>query len=1151
MKLRLQPVLTALLLILFAAGLSAQSFTASVRGTVGDPSGAAIASAKVTVTDADRGTTHTTVSDEAGRYVVSALPPSTYIITVEAPGFKKFVSGRITLVVQQQATVDTQLQVGDIATTVEVEGAAALVNTTQANLGQVIENKYIVSLPNIARNAMNLTYLTPGVVGSGGRNPGGDANTNFVANGSRNSTSDVLLDGVTVVTVEQNSGITDLKFSPSIDAVQEFKMQTNFFSAEYGQTGGAVVNMVTKSGTNDFHGTGYYFLRHADLNANSWFSNRSGSPRPYFRRDQFGGVLGGPVIKNKTFFFGTYEYTRSKSPFSQTYSFPTMLQRDGDFSKTFNGSGQLMTIYNPFDTFTNASGNIERRPFAGNLIPKGMMDPVSLKALAYFPTPNQPGRPFTETNNWFKEGVDQSSSHQMNAKGDHNFTSNDRLSGRYSYQKNQGNPVNLFGDQLAPAYTYNGGPNRGSSHAMVADYTRLQSATSILTFRYGFTYSTYARNPMQSFDLTQLGFPKYMLDQATFKVFPTIAPEGYTDIGTEGWLIMDRQEGVHHFSGSYTKILGGHNIKAGGESRFNFLDYAQPGYPSGQYSFGRGVTCKDRFSCPGNEGNGTASMLIGWWTGNQFHIDPKVFTRSAYWGFYFQDDWKVTSKLTINLGLRYDFDVPRWETQNRQSYWDLNAQSPIKVTGYDTRGVIKFNNADNRSPFNKDMNNWQPRVGFAYAITPKTALRGGYGLFYQLSRATVYGHTGAGFNVNSTSNPSLDSHATLYARLSNPYPDGMLLPPGSALGDATFIGLGAGTVLGSNSRNPEYHSWNLSIQHELPWQSVIEVNYTGSRGTHLFLPVTTLSPLAPQYWSMGRTALTSAVPNPFYGLITDPKATNLNRPTVQLYRLLRPMPQFDGTSVGTAEPPRADSNYHAMQLKWEKRFSKGVTVMTHYTWGKMIDDASYGSGNYGWLGGNSSLQNIWNLRNERALSSHDIAHRVVITGDWQLPFGKGRAFGSNWNKATDLICGGWEISGMANMQSGMPLQVTQSGGQIWDGTQRPNLIGDPSTSGRVQDRLNGWFNSAAFSKPAIDVPGSAPRNLNFRGPGIKSFDAALLKSFRVTEQQRFEFRLEAQNAFNHPIFSDPNGSFGSTSFGQITGTKVGARNVQLGFKYYF
>lgn len=1134
--------------VLAPAWLMGQSFTAAVRGVVTDPTGASVPRATVSVIEADRNVPHKAVTDEAGRYVVTALPPGNYTLTVEASGFKKYVRSVFALTVQQQATIDVSLEVGDVASTVEVQAEAPLLNTTIANLGQVIENKYIISLPNIGRTPMALTYLTPGVVGSGGRR--GDNNTNFVANGSRNSTSDVLLDGVTVVTVEQNSGITDLKFTPSVDAVQEFKMQTNFFSAEYGQTGGAVVNMVTRSGANQFHGTGYYFLRHSDLNSNSWSNNKAGRPKSYYRRDQLGGVFGGPVIKDKTFFFATYEHTRSKSPLSAWATFPTLLQRDGNFTETRNTAGQVMNIYNPFDTFTNAAGNLERRPFAGNVIPKAMMDPIALKALAYFPKPNQPGTPPTYTNNWYEEGINRGISHQTNLRGDHNFSANSRLTGRYSYGRGKGNPPNLFKD-LAPAFTFNYGPSLSTSTSIVSEFTRTQSATSLWSVRYGLTYSTYWRNPMEPFDLTTLGFPKYMKDNATFYVFPTIAPDGYTDIGTQGWLIMDRQEGVHHITGSYTKVVGGHNLKTGAETRRNFLDYAQPGYPSGRVAFGRGITCRDRFSCPGNEGNGLATMLIGWGTGGDFHIDPKVFTRSAYWGFFLQDDWKLTPKLTVNLGLRYDFDVPRWEKQDRQSYWDLNAQSPVRVSGYDTRGVFRFVDKNRRSPFDSDLNNWQPRIGLAYALTPKLAIRSGYGLFYQLSRATVYGHTGAGFNVNSTPTFSLDSHATLYARLSNPYPAGMLLPPGRSLGEATYIGLGASTILPSNNRNPEYHSWNLSIQRELPFQSMIEVNYTGSRGTHLFRPVTTLTPLHPQYWPLGRSTLTSSVPNPFYGHITDPKAVNLNRATVQMFRLLRPMPHFDGAYVGTSEPPNADSYYHALQLKWEKRYSKGLTMLVHYTWSKMIDTVSHGSGNYSWLGGSTTMQYIWNYRLERALSAHDVAHRVVMTGAFEVPIGKGRRWGASWNRPLDWALGGWEISGLALLQSGMPLHVTQSGGSIWDGTQRPNLIGDPKTTGPVASRLSRYFNDAAFSKPSIDVPGTAPRNLNYRGPSIRTVDAALLKNFRTREGQRLEFRLEAQNALNHPVFGDPGTSFGSTSFGQITGTKIGTREVQLGFKYYF
>jgi hypothetical protein len=1159
--------------LLLMTGLAwGQSFTAAVRGVVTDPTGAAVTDAIVIITEAERNVQHPTTTDSQGRYHLSALPPGQYTLTVEAKGFKKYAQSAFPLSVQQQATIDVQLQLGEVSQVLEVQGEAPLVNTTIANLGQVIENKYILSLPNLARNSMSLVYLTPGVVGSGGRR--GDSSTNFSANGSRNSTSDVLVDGVSVVTVEQNSGITDLKFSPSVDTVQEFKMQTNFFSAEYGQTGGAVVNMVTRSGTNAYHGTGYYFLRDSALNANNWFANRAGNPIPDFHRDQFGGVLGGPIIKNKTFFFGGYEYTKEEAPDNRTITVPTALQRQGDFSQTFNAQGQPITIYNPFATSRNAAGEVVRQRFqcdpAGNpleplanktqpggipcnKIPLSMMDPVALKALGYLPLPNQQGAAFTNTANWFNSGINANSFHQINIKGDHNFSERTRASGRYSQVRADGTNSNLFGDNN-PAY-FTGGPNATRTHSMVAEVNHTFSPTTLVSFRYGYTYSDFHRNPLAGygFDVTTLGLPAEMRDTATHQVFPRFMAEGFQEFGTEPYWVMDRQEAVHHWSAALTKIWGAHNFKVGGERRYNRLDYNQPGNPSGRFNFGRGVTCQLLNSCPGNEGNGLATMLLGWATGSEYHIEPKAFSRSAYWGFYFQDDFKITSRLTLNLGLRYDFDVPRWELENRYSYWDLEAQSPVSAPGYDTRGVIKFNDDERRSPFDADMNNWQPRIGFAFAATPKTAIRGGYGLFYQLSRATVFGRPGTGFTINSPVVWTTDSNATLNRTLANPFPDGILQPPGRSQGDATLLGFNMNTILPSNNRNPEYHSWNLSIQRELPLQSVFEMNYTGSRGTHLFMPITTLSPIHPNYWGLGRDALQAQVPNPFYGQITDPRSL-LSGETVQLYRLLRAFPHYDGANVGQAEPARGDSNYHALQLKWEKRFSKGLTALTHYTWAKMIDNASHASGNVSWLGGSTQIQNIWDLGGERALSSHDIAHRVVISGTYELPFGHNRQFGAKMNRALNWLAGGWNFSGMLLMQSGMPLQVTQSGGNIWDGTQRPNLVGDPSTSGRVQDRLDGWFNPASFLQPAIDTPGSSPRNLNYRGPGIKTLDAALLKSITIREGHRLEIRFEAQNVTNTPMFSDPGGlAFGAINFGQITELRngVGPRNMQFGLKYYF
>lgn len=1119
-----------------------QSFTAALRGVVTDTTGATIPQAKVNVTEAARNVHHPVVTDAEGRYVVTALPPGDYTLTVEATGFKKHVQNKFTLTVQQQATLDVQLQVGDISTAVEVSSDAPLLNTTIANLGQTIDNKYMISLPNIARDSLSLVYLTPGVVGSAGRR--GDNNTNFVVSGTRNSTSDVMVDGVTVTTVEQNSGITDLKYKPSVDSVQEFKMQTNFFSAEYGQTGGGVVNMVTKSGTNEFHGTGFYFFRDGTLNANDWFANRGGNARPSYRLNQIGGVLGGPVKKDKTFFFVTYENQRSRSPLTNTSSFPTLLQREGDFSQTFNSSNQLMTIYDPLTV--NPVTKL-RQPFAQNQIPVSRFDPVVQKVLPYIPLPNQTTNAITNTNNWFAQGTNESRSQKMDFKGDHNFNDKNRITGRYSFNPTQGTPDNLFGENN-PAISFSSGPNRARTHSAVADFTRVHNATTILTFRYGLIYSDYHRDPGQSFDLTTLGLPQYMKDNATNLVFPMFRAENYRDIGTEGYWIMDRQETVHHMSGSVSKTIGAHNIKIGGEMRQFILDYQQPGYPSGNFVFRARETAQDLNAGSNVQGNGFASMLIGWGNDSNYHIEPKAFSRSRNMGFYVQDDWKITRKLTLNLGLRYEFDIPRWERDRRYSYWDLETPSPIQVPGYDLRGVYKFTDYTTQSPFNGDYNNFSPRVGFAYALDNKTSIRGGAGLLYSISRATVFGRPGAGFTTDSKIIWSQNSQETQYASISNPYPDGLTLPPGRSLGDGTFIGLGGNNIFREN-RNPEYYQWNFSIQRELGFSSVLEVNYIGNRGAHLLMPDGNAAKLPQSVWGQGRTALQAQVPNPFYGYITDTRG-QLAGQTVQAFRLLRPMPHFDGAN--RSEPNAADSIYHAMQVKYDKRFGKGLTAMVHYTWSKMIDNSSISSGNTAWLGGNTNLQNLFDYRQERALSAHDVPHRIVVSGAYQLPFGHGKAFGSGANRLLDAFIGGWEVSGFWTFQSGTPLQVQQDGGVLWVGNQRPHLIGDPSTSGPVQDRLNNYYNVNAFARPAGDTFGSAPRYLGYRGPGIRTLDAALLKGFRTRENQRAEFRLEMQNATNTPVFGDPaNNNYGSTTFGQITGVKVGPRNVQLGLKYYF
>ncbi len=1157
MSRRAIPLYTSCAMLALAGTLlwSQSSFTAAVRGVVADSSGAGIPAAKVSIIESDRNVSHKVATDELGRYVVTALPPGNYRISVEAQGFKTANRSIFSLAVQQQATFDFVMEVGDISTSISVEGRTALLNTTISTLGQVIENRYMMALPNIGRNPLSLLNLTPGVVGAAGTiNP---TNTNFVANGTRNSTSDVLVDGAIVNTTEQNTGATDLKWTPSVDAVQEFKMQTNFFAAEYAQSGGAIVNMVTKSGTNSYHGTGYYFLRDSSMNANSWSANRAGSPIPYFHRNQLGGVFGGPIKKNRTFFFITTEYTKSSSPNSATASVPTLDQRNGDFTKTFFSDGRLITMFNPFDTYRDATGTLKRNPFPGNIIPKSMMDPVAVKAMQYYPLANQDPNPVTHVNNWFLQAVGESQTlPAFDFKGDHSFTDKLRFTGRYSRANSTSAPANLYGTASAAigdADPYNG-PSGTKTQSATGNVLYTQNATTIWSATYGFIYSNYGRDPFNSsFDLTTLGLPKYMQELSTLHVFPMFSAGGYSDMGTQGYWKMDRQEGVHQYSGSLTKIKSAHNIKAGFEFRANFLDYAQPGYPSGHFTFGAQTTSQDLNAASSIQGNGFASMLIGWGNGSNFHTDPKAFSRAQYWGAFVQDDWKITRKLTLNLGLRYEREIPRTEVFNRYSYWDLNAKSPISVPGFDLKGAMKFVDDKTRSPFDSDGNNFAPRIGFAYALNQKTSIRAGAGLFYLLSRATVAGHTGAAFNTDAAVPWSLDSGATRNATLTNPYPQGVLLPPGNAQGDSTFLGLGVGTITRTN-RNPEMYSWNLSVQREIGWNSIFEANYTASRGVHLYSPYTSLTPLALQYWyganaPYTRNQLQAAVPNPFFGIINDPKAVNLNGRTIQQYRLFRNMPQYDGASG--SDPNTADSWYHGMQLKLEKRFSKGLSLLTHYTWSKMIDTVSVTDGNLMWLGGTTSLQNPLDFSLEKALSQHDVPHRFVATFDYQIPFGRGRQYGANANRILDGVIGGWEVSGFFTLQSGFPLQVTQSGGTLWNGTQRPNLVGDPATSGSIYDRLNGYFNVNAFTRPPNDTFGTAARTLGIRGPRVNTLDAALLKSWRVVEGQRFEFRLEASNVRNHPIFSDPPTSYGAGNFGVIGGTKVLARSVQLGFKYYF
>src|SRR5262245_35356799 len=567
-----------LVLAAIATLATAQTFTASLQGTVTDATGAAAPNARVVLVNEATNVKQEKNTDSRGAYLFTLLPPGSYKMTVELRGFQTAVRSGMVLQVQQQANVDIVLNVGDVATSVEVAGVSPRLDSVSATLGLVVENRIVQSMPLTTRNILDLANLAPGVVGTAG-----GTGTNFISNGVRNSQSDVLIDGVTAAVHEQGGGATDVKFRPTVELVQEFKLQTNSFSAEFGFTGGAVVNVVTRSGTNQIHGSAFDFLRNSAMNANAFFSNRNGRPIVPSRRNQFGGAVGGPVYlpkiyngRNRTFFFFHHEGTKSASQATTTQTLPTLLERQGNFTETFDASGRQIQIYNPFNVTRDAAGNPLRAPFPGNVVPSSMFSAPAVAAMKFYPDPNQPGLPFTRTSNFFQSGSSVSNVYQSTAKIDHNFSERSRLSGRLSHGVDTSLPPAYWGKDN---FMSSSGPetNRNRTTNAALDYTRTLNPSTVLSVRWGlsrqFGRREFACGSKCAFNPSSFGLTG---PWDAFEVPPQFAPEGYQAVGLNRSGLINRGEDVDHLIGSVSKIFGRHTLKFGGEARLYRLNYAQP-----------------------------------------------------------------------------------------------------------------------------------------------------------------------------------------------------------------------------------------------------------------------------------------------------------------------------------------------------------------------------------------------------------------------------------------------------------------------------------------------------------------------------------------------------------------------------------------------
>ena len=1174
-----------------ATSAQAQIYSGSLTGVVSDPSGAVVPGVKVTLTDVGKHFDYTATTDSAGRYLLRSLPPSTYKLRVEAPGFSTHVQDNIVLTVNQNAAVDVVLKVGRETQTIEVSAtpAAAVLATQDAATGQELDRSMINNLPLLGRGVFDLATLAPGVHqregGSGGAN-------NFISDGSRNSTSDILMDGVSATSFEQNSGILDPLYTPSVDSVQEFKIQQSNFSAEMGFTGSTVINLVTRSGTNAYHGSAWEFVRNNILTANNWFSNANGVPLPARRYNLFGTTFGGPIRKDKTFFFLSYEGTRDINASTYTAGVPSAAERQGDFGELCqegfdslgtclgegqiwdpysgvydqNAGGAVRSVYVPYNRMDlyQSPGNpdkLEGTTFqppatAGNLI-----DPAASKIMQFFPLPNvNVGQAnYNPYNNWYSAGSNRGRNDQWDIKIDHSFNDNNRISAKFSRGMNSSASANPWNNPLDPTVE----PGVDHAHLFALNFTRTFTPTTLLSLAYGFTrrFDDF-KDPVVNSAAT-LGMPEYMKTSG-FTTAPAIAISNYysagpdNNIGAMAWGILRQSPETHHLLGSLSHQRGQHDMRIGGEARMHRISFVQPGEQGGYFQFDQNATSQ----APWVGGDAMASLLTGLTSWGEYEVPIWDSAQSFQLAGFLQDNWKVTPQLTLNLGIRYDLETPRTERHNRMSYVDPTAPNPLQVPGFpDLKGVLAFVNNSNRHNYGYDRNNWGPRIGFAYRLGDKTVMRGGYGIFYQITTRGAAGSGAYGFQgfdryTEMQSTYQWDG-ATPGARLSDPFPGGPLLPPGSSLGGMSYVGEGIrGPIKGMNA-TPYEQTWTYGFQRELPGGIILDVTYVGKKGTKLFYggasELDILGPHIEQYNSTQIADLLTYVDNPFYGYL--PAGATLGGPQVQAYQLQRPFPQFTGVN-GIAFPV-ANSIYHAFQFRAEKRLSHGLEFLVTYTNSKSIDDASITHDGLGWLGGSISLQDPNNRELERSLSQFDLPQVLNLSYVYELPFGRGKAFGNKWNPVLNAFLGGWKTNGIWRFSGGFPIGLTYANSLALPtyGGQRPNLVGTlrRNTGSNFRDQY--FANPEVVQAPAPYALGTAPRVTgSVRTPNYQNADVSFLKEISMSkfrEGMHLEFRAEFFNAFNHPQFCGPDTGLDDGSFGIVSCQHNNPREVQLAMKFYF
>jgi hypothetical protein len=1129
-----------------AAALWGQS--ASITGRVLDSAEATIPAAEVSVVAIGTGTERSVNSNEQGIYNIPLLLPGEYKLGVKAAGFKA-LERTVRLEVAQTLNLDVRLEVGDLTQSVEVTAQAAMLQSGTSSLGQYIEGKQVLDLPLLGRNPYALVQLVPGARMPWQFNdlPVSMFTNQFVSvNGARGYQNEYLLDGAP----NTNPGQAGPTLFPTTDAVAEFRVITNAYSAEYGRAAGGVFNVATHSGANMPHGSAFDFLRNDAITANGFFANRVGAATPEFRFNQFGGTAGGPVVlpklyngRNRTFFFADYEGVREILGSTFTGTMPTLLQRQGDFSQTRNSSGSLVQIFDPLSTRANPAiaGQYLRDAFPGNVIPSSRIDPVARNLVALYPAPNTAGAPFTGVGNYFNATPSTVRQDSFGVRFDQRVSDKHQIYGRVSYNSSPTVSANTYGTIGGMTSKYQTFARRGA----VFDDTYVVSPSLVANFKYGFNRLVNDRVPLTlGIDLTTFGFPASYARQVQIDVLPQISPTGFSALGAPSVIHFGMD--THTWQGNLTKNAGSHTLKFGADIRLIRNNQIQSD-TSTTFAFGQAFTQgPNPTAASAAAGGGMASFLLGVGpdgSGSSLVI-PAVALENIYYAGFFQDDWKVSRKLTLNLGLRWDYESPRTDRFNELANFDFHAASPLSVPGLKLTGGLTFAgvNGNPRGQWNRDLDNFAPRVGFAYQAGAKSVVRGGFGVFFAPNFAgTGTGPTPfglSGFQATTDFVGSLDG-ITPYRYLHDPFPDGISQPPGSSQGLATLLGQGIAFVDRGNT-TPYGLQWNLTIQRELPGSLLLETAYVGSRG--LKINNSRLFNQLPDADLALGDSLRAQVPNPFFGHITT---GSLSSPTVARAQLLRPFPQF--LDVTAALSTFGASSYHSGQVKLERRFARGFGLLATYTFSKLLDDATGA-----WAGetiSGTTFQNWNDLRAEKSVSALDSTNRMSAGGVWELPIGKGKPLALSG--ALAALAGGWQLNAIWTVASGNPLGLTATNTTFSQGGgQRPNWNGhDASLGSRNVDH---WFDLSAFQQPLPYQFGNAPRTIpGLRSDGVDNVDFSAVKNNRIHERINLQLRVEWFNFMNTPRFDVPGTAIGAPGAGAVTAQANRPRTLQLALKMIF